>query len=186
MCRFRSLFIITFVSLVLSSTFTWALSVKPLTLGQIVSLSSLIFRGQVIQVKRQLDAAESHFLVDYVTFQVKECFKGGCWYPTQTIKQTAQVKGLPQFSKGDEVLVFLPSPAEETGLLAPTGIWQGVYPLHEEAGNTKVAFLEGKAVAKGVPVAELKKSEVENLKPNQLGNDYAVFRQAVKKILGEK
>lgn len=186
MCRFRCFFIVTFVSLVLSSTFTWALSVKPLTLGQIVSLSSLIFRGQVTQVKRQLDAEESHFWVDYVTFQVKECFKGGCWYPTQTIKQTAQVKGLPQFSKGDEVLVFLPSPAEESGLLAPTGIWQGVYPLHVEAGGTKISFLMDRPVLKVVSVSALKKNELENLKPNQLGNDYAVFRQAVKKILGEK
>ncbi len=128
-------------SLVLFSGPSRALSVKTLTLSQIVDFSDIVFRGTVLDTSTQMDTYESGFLVKYYTFQVDECIKGSCDSKV-TIKQIANEKmGLPEYQIAKSYVMFLPIASEETGLVAPVGIWQGAYSLTQDNGRLIVPSL---------------------------------------------
>lgn len=130
-----------------SSYFAQALSVKSLTLKQIVSFSDIVFRGELVESKLEDDVYESGYLVKYFTFNVEECLVGVCGEQI-TFKQIAMSKnGPPEYQTGKTYLLFLPKASDNTGLVAPVGIWQGRYELKNEQGRWVVPALSKKGAA---------------------------------------
>lgn len=130
----RLFLILSFFLFLMTSSFTQAFLVKQLSLKQVTSLSERIFRGTVLNSSIENDAEESGFLVHYYTFQVAECLKGDCGAKI-TFKQIVSSDKLPDYQVGQPYLLFLPEESPKTGLVAPTGILQGVYKLQASGGR---------------------------------------------------
>lgn len=141
------LLLFTLFFFVISSPFAQALSVKALTLKQIVSLSDVVFKGTVLEIKVDDDSYESGHLVKYYTFQVQDCLKGDCG-ETITIKQLAKGRiGLPDYKPHKTYLMFIPAATERTGLVAPVGIDQGVYLLKKSGGKWTIPSLRKNSIS---------------------------------------
>ncbi|MDO8520251.1 MAG: hypothetical protein Q7T11_08840 [Deltaproteobacteria bacterium] len=130
----RNLVLFTFISLLISSPIAQALLVKQMTLRQVTHSSERIFRGTVLDSSLENDAEESGRIVRYFTFRVDECLKGACGSKI-TFKQWAGGERLPEYDVGKDYLIFLPEESRRTGLVAPVGIMQGVYPLTRSQGR---------------------------------------------------
>ncbi|EKD41282.1 MAG: hypothetical protein ACD_73C00780G0002 [uncultured bacterium] len=174
MNKAKSLAVFTFTLILLSSVFANALSVKSLSLKQIIGFSSVVFRGEATNVAVADDDQESHQLVKYYTFKVTECLKGDCG-ETITFKQIVLGKnGLPDYDIGKQYVLFLPEASENTGLLAPVGIWQGRYELREEAGHLVVpALKKNKATLKTLGLSTDKGVNAIDV------SGYEVFKQEI-------
>lgn len=167
--KLNSLVCILLILLSTSSSPAYSFSVKALTLTQLTQLSERIFKGKVLEVSTDVDQYESGLPVRYFSFRVDDCIKGKCG--TQiTIKQVAGGRnGLPGYSAGQTYLLFLPEDSEKTGLVAPVGIWQGIYPLRQQNGRW--------LLKKGAANASILRGEI----------DYESFKQAILDIIkGEK
>jgi len=133
--RFRHLF--WFVSLALLAVAGYASSVRPLELEELVRQSHQIFVGRVVAT-RQGTMPDSHLAYTEYTVSVSDWIKGGS-SPTLTFRQLGRsggalfIPGLPQYRKGDEVLLFIHQPSE-IGLTSPVGMQQGYYRV-ERATN---------------------------------------------------
>lgn len=173
--KFLKLLLFTSIFFVISSPFVSALSVKPLTLKQIVSFSDVVFKGTVLEIKVDKDIYESGYLVKYYTFQVQDCLKGDCG-ETITIKQLAKgPAGLPQYEFGKTYLMFIPEATEKTGLVAPVGIDQGVYPLKKSGEKWTIPSLRKNSMS------------VKTLNVNQTSiNDYETFKALITSLVEEE
>lgn len=130
----RFFLISLFLALLVGSPSTKALLVKKMTLRQVTSFSQRIFRGMVLDSSIENDAYESGYLVHYYTLRVEECLKGDCGTGI-TFKQIVSGDKLPDYQVGKTYLLFLPEESPKTGLLAPVGISQGIYPLESSKGR---------------------------------------------------
>ncbi len=156
----------------------WAMSVKTLTLKQILGFSDKVFRGTVIDIKVEDDVYESGRLVKYFTLAVDECLKGTCG-ETVTFKQLANAPiGLPTYNLGENYLLFLPEATEKTGLLAPVGIQQGTYSIVEANGRLVVPALTKSVVSKGLGLAKGSKSLANT-------GDYESFKNEILNTMKE-
>ena len=121
------LLIFSALATLLSAQPAQALLTMQLNLKQLTVLAERVFVGTCVEVKETRD--EQRREVQYVTFQVEEVLKGE---PATEIrfKQMAN-KGLgadlPQYSVGEEAVVFLAAAHPETGLSAPIGLIQGKF-----------------------------------------------------------
>lgn len=163
-------FLFTIIFCVISSPFAFSLSVKSLSLEQIVIFSEVIARGTLLERKVEVDTEESGFLVIYYTFRIDECLKGYCG-EKMTVKQLAD-QGLPDFKVGQPYLVFYPEASENTGLVAPVGIWQGKFDLEQKEGKWLIPALK-------------QNQRLKSLALPSPANSYEAFKKVILKLVGE-
>jgi hypothetical protein len=162
----------TFTLILLSSFFAQALSVKSLSLNQIVGLSDVVFRGELVEVSLSDDLYESGQLVKYYTFRVEECLKGNCGEQVVFKQLALGPKGLPEYQMNKEYVLFLPRASERTGLVAPVGIWQGRYELERQQNSLVVPALKKKSSA-------LKTLGLSGKGITDSGTSYEAFKQDI-------
>ena len=102
------------------------MSVLPLSLDQIISLSAIAFQGNIIEYKIDHDP-QSGFIVTYTTFKVQEVFKGkvGATYTMKQFNPMLAVNpnlplGVSNLVEGSSNICFL-SGVSEIGLSSPFG-----------------------------------------------------------------
>ncbi|MBF0105114.1 MAG: hypothetical protein HQM16_07275 [Deltaproteobacteria bacterium] len=201
MCK--KIFVVLFV-LFLGSSSVHATSVKPVNIEVLTQLSQYIVKAEVVGIQTEVDEYESGSLVTYYTLKVDDWIKGGPLSDDNiiVIKQLADgdyanAEGVklrqrlffPQYQKNRSYVFFLPKPHHVTGLLAPIGLWQGVFDVEYDAeGNAVLPQLKsprragilGKGLKKGSKnkFASLKGSSGE-------GKDtsYLSFKSMVKALV---
>jgi len=109
----------------------YGISVRPLQLAEMGSLSDRVFLGRVVGVDSAFDRTLGLDVTTY-TFMVLEAIKGPGNGETVRIRQAgkpggnAPIPGLPGYRKGQEILLFL-HPDSRLGLTSPVGMIQGVF-----------------------------------------------------------
>lgn len=164
-----------------------ALTVKALDLGQMVALSNRICQVTTESSSLEEDRFESGYIVEYTTFQVHECLKGEV-RKKLVIKQLARgLQGLPKYQEGQTYLLFLPPDSIETGLVAPVGIWQGLFTLVEKNGQWTVPGLKKSKRLRNDLRAEAKALSLNLPQLNLAGvEDYSVFRLVIQKMVEQE
>ena len=166
--RFKQLVYFTFLVVFLSSSFVQALSVKSLTLKQMVALSTRIANVTVTDTRIEED--ENGHIVQYITCDVNEWLEGDGG-PTLVYKQIANVSEsadinlvskngtqVPVPQKGHTYLLFLGDDSEKTGLVAPIGLYQGQIELKNVNGEVTAPGLSAnKSLVKSVQAKGLSK-----------------------------
>lgn len=202
--KYPRLLLFTFVFIIFSSPFVAALTTKPLSLKQLVYLSTVV-RATLIE-KVFEDDVESGHLVAYYTFKIKKILKPGEITfnreagETFTIKQLAQLgeagwdvssKGLgpAEYEEGKTYLLFLSDESPKTGLTAPVGLSQGRFLLKKRGGKWVAPGLKHRKtlfrnLEKQVSIKTLNKSE-KNL-GSGLTDDYDSFESLIQKIAEEE
>lgn len=170
-------FLFIFFTLSLSSSFIWGLSVKSLTLKQMVDLSDRIVRLTVTDIRYGEEGGRP---VKYITGSVDEWIKGNgsdklvFAQLAETSEDAGDLKvssrqGLPTYEVNKTYLLMLAGDSETSGLTAPIGIYQGHMMLEK---------LNGKWV---VPSLKTRPALIKALgKP---GNSYDDLKSAIKNIL---
>lgn len=141
---------------VLLPAFSKATLVRSLNLRDLASQSQTIVKAQVVS-KQVDDDPESGMLVTYYTLKVLDSIKGATSAGDELIfKQVAQgehVSGnivtkqnfyFPEYEKGKTYVFFLPAPHERTGLLAPVGLFQGVFDVIKSNGQEILPQLQAR------------------------------------------
>lgn len=174
--------ILVFLLLVLGAGVPTAhgLSVKSLSLAQMVELSERIFKGTLLEVTVDRDTFESGHMVNYYTFKVDEVIKGDL-EDQVVIKQLAQgPRGLPEYEVGQTYLLFFPEDSDRTGLVAPVGIWQGQHRMTQVNGEWVIPGLtQNSRLIQSAP-ASLVKGLVTNLSSSPAA---AIHYESIKKLL---
>ncbi len=172
-----SLFI--FFTILFSSPFAGALSVKTLTLKQMVELADRIVRLTVTDIRLGEEGGRT---VRYITGDVDEWIKGS---GSDTLVfsqlpdtgesagdiQVSSKMGLPSYEVGKTYLLMLAGDSENTGLTAPIGIWQGHMVLEKQNGKWVV------------PSMKTRPSLIKAL--GKSTNSYDDLKSAIKTILEE-
>src|SRR3989338_4115461 len=179
----RLLFIFFILSLFLPrQSLAW--STKPLTLNQMVTLSHLIFKGQIVDVTREDDAYESGQIVSFVTYVVKpeDCIKGSCKDGKVVVKQLAGGPTTSALTPGQHFLVFYPENSK-LGLVAPLGFYQGLMRMTKEGENWKIPALSKRPrLAKDPNFISGSRAATKVLNEN----DYESFKQIVSGLVEEQ
>ncbi len=109
-----------------------AVSVRTLTLAEMVDFSGRVFLGRVVGVEEQYDSRLSTTVTLY-TFSVIDGIRGAAAGETIKIRQAgspgggySSILGLPVYRKGEEILLFLHGNSR-FGLTSPVGLSQGVF-----------------------------------------------------------
>lgn len=146
------------------------LSVKSLSLAQMVELSERIFKGTLLEITTDRDTFESGHVVNYYTFRVDEVIKGDL-EDQVVIKQLADgPRGLPEYEKGQTFLLFFPEDSDRTGLVAPVGIWQGQHRMTKVNGewvipgltqNSRLIQSAPKSLVKGLVLSSSPASDIK-------------------------
>lgn len=146
-------------SLLLMSFSIGATVVKPINLDMLTGLASVIVKARVTDVQYDLDLEESGRMVAYYTLEVLETLKGDGVGTEITFKQLAdgeyysdsgqpvrQRTFFPTYQVGKTYVLFLPEAHQVTGLLAPIGLFQGVFEVNvDEAGLENIPALKARA-----------------------------------------
>lgn len=125
----RSIFLALFVWLT-AATPSWADSVLPLYLDEIVNDAAVAFQGTCTANRSELDR-QTGFVVTHTTFAVTDVLKGSVG-SSHTIKQIGgraanvahMVEGTPTFAVGGDYVVFLYG-VSSAGFSSPVGLSQG-------------------------------------------------------------
>jgi len=109
-----------------------AISVRSVSLAEMVSLSDRVFLGRVVKITDTVDS-RLNLKVGVYTFVVLEGLKGAGTGETVEIRQAgstvggySSVPGLPVYRKGQVLLLFLHGDSR-FGLTSPVGLAQGVF-----------------------------------------------------------
>lgn len=167
--KLKQLAYLTFLGLFLSSSFTHALSVKSLTLQQLVTLSTRIANVTIEDTRVEQD--ENGLMVEYITANVNEWILGSgttslVYKQIASARDSSGVKspfkgvaGLPLPVKGKTYLLFLGDDSEKTGLVAPIGLHQGQMELQVDGDKVTVPGLAKKStLLKSLQTKSLTKS----------------------------
>jgi len=146
MIKFRLAIIPVCMSLLLWCQQAAATSVLPVSLQRMATTAVVIFHGRVTSNEVKLDPVSGR-VATFTTFEVIELIKGNAG-STYTIKQIGGqlpgskvrqvIHGVPEFSLGDEHVVFLPK-ASSLGFASPIGLSQGKFDIRELNGETIVS-----------------------------------------------
>ncbi len=109
-----------------------AISVRPVSLADLVTLSDRVFLGRVVRTAETFDS-RLNLKVTVYSFIVLEGIRGVSTGDTVEIRQAgsngggySSVPGLPAYHKGQELLLFLHGNSR-FGLTSPVGLAQGVF-----------------------------------------------------------
>jgi hypothetical protein len=140
-------------------TLSWATTVQPVALPELVQRSATIVHGTVLETHSQWEQGGGQ-IYTYVTLAPKEVLKGAREGVTSvTFRQiggqvgdrVVYVPGTPRFSAKQEVLVFLTGP-DSAGFPQVMGIYQGAFrPGSTVAGQRRVDALSPDAVTSLLP-----------------------------------
>lgn len=182
--------IFIFIFPIISSTFSmpgssqaWALTVKRLSLEQLVALSSQIFVGEVVSSDYEYNDPESgHEVVLWTKFKVIDCIRG-CEGEEFVYMKEANIAGLAKYPVGDINLMFLPN-ASSIGFSSPTGIMQGRFKMTKEGDRWTVPSLKQKGylVKNLQSQAKTLSLSVSNLNSNN-PDDYNEFKSVLKEMV---
>lgn len=125
-----------------------ATMVLAVNLEQMTQLADRIFVGEVVAVVDAYD--EAGRWCQYITFSTSEVYKGNVEKsltikqvnskPVETadgtLVQSTLFRGVPQFNKGEDVLVFLHGDSA-IGYTSPVGLAQGVFSITSDAKGQK-------------------------------------------------
>lgn len=182
------------ILLTISVSSSFATTVKPVNIRELVNLADTIIKVTVIDKQVEYDDEDFGGYVTYYTFQVKEWIKGE---PTEdnelVIKQIGQGKFtlngynitrnfyFPEYKVGKTYLLFLPEAHPGTGLLAPIGLQQGVFQIKEVNGEETIPSLKKRMnlLKRNLPQNNSKnlKLLIQNKKVNN--NSYKYFKQMI-------
>lgn len=136
---------------------TNATVVKSMNLSELTSDAQYIVKVTVLSKDTVIDTEESGKIVTYWTFDVLDWIKGAPTSDNQlVIKQVGQgeytVDGynirqnymFPEYNIGKTYVLFLPEAYPQTGLLAPVGLYQGVFEVQTENGHDTVPQLKAR------------------------------------------
>lgn len=191
MKKFLTTLIVIFIFPIISSTFSiqgpsqaWALTVKRLSLEQLVALSSQIFVGEVVSSDYEYNDPESgHEVVLWTKFKVVDCIRG-CEEEEFIYMKEANIAGLAKYTAGDTHLMFLPN-ASSLGFSSPTGIMQGRFKMVKERDRWTVPSLKQKKylVKNLQSQAKTLSLSVSNLHSSN-PDDYNEFKSVLKQMVG--
>ena len=143
-----------FACLFCAASSSFAASVLPMVLDEIVDSSAVAFQGICTGNRTERDPL-TNLVVTYTTFDVKEVIKGNV-QKTHVIKQIGgvmpsgevsyRVHGIPKFAVGEEYVLFLAG-VSSAGFSSPMGLSQGKFTV--EQGDS------GKMVSNGRDMREL-------------------------------
>ena len=191
-------FLFSSIFVFFSSPFANALTVKPLNLEQLTRLAPRIVQVTCEEKQVEFDEYESGRMVAYYTFKVDDWIKGG-GSNRLTIKQLAQGTdtsgpvaarvyfGLPEYTVGESYLLFLAADSGNTGLTAPLGIHQGIFPMEKRDGKWVIPGLHTrKTLFKGMEEKlPAKHLTIRQLSSKESANDYETFKSVIDAILGK-
>ncbi|MDO8644375.1 MAG: hypothetical protein Q7S00_05355 [bacterium] len=120
-----------------------------LNLEQLIEFASDIFTGEVIQVENGWDSKKRPVVT--VALAVEEVYKGevGARYTfTQLRNMTEEelkgritlIDGMPVYTKGEHLFLFMSAPHPKSGLTAPIGILQGDFKIASSADGQKTVM----------------------------------------------
>lgn len=185
-----------FLSLLILPAVSRATLVKSINIEQLVFLSKYIVKATVIKTEAAFDEFESGQMVTYKTLKVHEWIKGESWtgkdeiilkqladgeFTSQgvTIKQRYLFPAL----EGTGVF-FLPEPHPVTGLSAPIGLHQGIFPIQEVEGKEKVPQLKERAAILRQGLGGKSSSKFLQLQLKNVSDDsYENFKSLIKSAL---
>lgn len=134
-----------------------ATTVRSLNLNELADQSQIIVKAEVISKQTANDPEESGMLVTYYTLKVLDSLKGGTTAGGElVIKQVAQGEYVsegnrirqnyyfPEYEVGKTYVFFLPPPHHRTGLLAPVGLFQGVFDVIKSGGQEVLPQLKAR------------------------------------------
>ena len=143
-----------FALLLCAASSSFAATVLPMVLDEIVDSSAVAFQGICTGNRTERDPL-TNLVVTYTTFDVKEVIKGNV-QKTHVIKQIGGVMpsgeasylvhGIPKFAVGEEYVLFLAG-VSSAGFSSPIGLSQGKFSI--EQGDS------GKMVSNGRDMREL-------------------------------
>jgi hypothetical protein len=129
----RSLKMVAVAASMLLTSVSFAVTMVPINLAQIVELSDKAFVGTVASVK--VVKTENRW-ADEITVKVTEPVLGAVqagdtvtWQQFRT-NENIRLPGVPQYQEGGEYLVFLAGKATPRGFQAAVGLGQGSFRVH--------------------------------------------------------
>lgn len=156
-------FILRF-SVVLALFLSYSLSVsatvvRPINFDELTGLADVIIKAKVTQIDTDLDVEESGQMVNYYTLNVVEVLKGDAALGEFVYKQIAdgeyfnesgqvirQKTYFPRLEEGRTYVLFLPRAHHATGLMAPIGLFQGVFEVQtDDQGGEVLPALKARA-----------------------------------------
>jgi hypothetical protein len=181
--------ILAFLPGLLLSTLTLATTVLPVSLERMSTSAELIFYGTVISNETKADETSGH-IATFTTFEVIEVVKGDVG-ATHTIKQLGgqlsgnkvmhQVHGVPRFTIGEKVVVFLPQESR-LGFASPLGLSQGRFVVREQNGVNTVR--NGRALQASLTQASKTAADKPLLK-QPASTSLAEFLQTVRELAAQ-
>lgn len=144
------------ISLLVTSV-AGATTVRSMNIQELVSDAQYIIKAKVIDKTTAVDSDESGYIVTYYTVSVSEWIKGNPSPDGEMVfKQIAQgeytLNGntirqklfFPEYQVGQTYVFFLPEAHEKTGMLAPVGLYQGVYNVVNSNGVETIPQLKNR------------------------------------------
>jgi hypothetical protein len=141
----------------LSPVSGFSTTVRSMNLSELVSDAQYVVKVKILSKDVVQDAEESGMIVSYYTLQVLEWLKGEPSGDGElVIKQVGQGKFtldgyriqqnyyFPDYEVGKTYVLFLPEAHPVTGLLAPVGLFQGVFDVVTENGVETVPQLRAR------------------------------------------
>jgi hypothetical protein len=123
-----------------------ALSVRPLSLDEMVDTAAIAFEGTCIENRTEREEA-TQLVVTYTTFAVKDVLKGDVSSP-HVIKQiggelseggaSLKMSGVPKFAVGQDYVVLLAG-VSAAGFSSPVGLGQGRFTVRQDVSGKKVS-----------------------------------------------
>lgn len=133
--------------------------VRPINFDELAGLADVIIKAKVTEIDTDLDIEESGQMVNYYTLDVLEVLKGNAGLGEFVYKQIAdgeytnddgqvirQNTYFPRLEAGKTYVLFLPRAHHRTGLLAPIGLFQGVFEVQlDDQGEEVLPALQARA-----------------------------------------
>lgn len=132
--------------------------VRSMNLQEMMGDAQYVVKVKVLEKTTEIDDEESGRIVTYWTFEVLDWIKGTPNPDNElVIKQIGQgqftVDGyaihqnlyFPEYEIGKTYVLFLPEAHPQTGMLAPVGLYQGVFEVREVNGEEYIPQLAQRA-----------------------------------------
>lgn len=188
MIRIPRTILVCLLGLLLSAP-ALATTVLPVSLERMSTSAELIFYSTVISNEIKVDEISGH-IATFTTFEIIEVIKGDVG-DTHTIKQLGgqlpdskvmhRVPGVPEFTVGEKVVVFLPQESR-LGFASPLGLSQGRFVVREQNGVTTVN--NGRALQPSLTQASKTTADKPLLK-QPASTSLAEFLKTVRKLAAQ-
>ncbi len=194
-------FVIIFIISIFVSLSAHATLVKPINFQQLVGFTTLAVKAKVTD-QSIVDDDVSGSIVSYYTLEVIDVIKGEVDGNEVIIKQLAngeytqngrtirQRLYFPEYEVGQTYVFFLPKPSH-LGLLAPIGLFQGVFKVEiDSQGKETIPQFKARAkvLSKGLQNTNTSHALTKNLNYASIGLDYSYesFKSMVQSVKGDE